>query len=65
MGILDHFSLDCDDPHMQNSAERPDAVIPRRATGGRVQDDVLNVSLAPLSWNVIRLGAPQNSTVYT
>jgi alpha-N-arabinofuranosidase len=46
------------DPKAVNTADRPDTVAPRRAADpGRVEGGILKVSLAPLSWNVIRLAA--------
>jgi alpha-L-arabinofuranosidase len=48
------------DPKAANTAERPDAVLPRsRADGVRIEEGKLRASLLPLSWNVIRLAAPR------
>jgi alpha-L-arabinofuranosidase len=63
--LVEHIVMDCEDPHARNSPEIPDAVAPRRAAGGRVQDGILEVSLPPLSWNVIRLGASGHLTTRT
>jgi alpha-N-arabinofuranosidase len=48
------------DPKAVNTARRPDAVLPRRVPdGARIAGGILRASLAPLSWNVIRLSAPR------
>ena len=48
------------DPKAVNTAARPDAVLPRRiADGAGIEGGMLRTRLEPLSWNVIRLSAPQ------
>ena len=47
-------------PKAANTADRPDAVVPRsRAEGVKIEGGRLYASLPPLSWNVIRLAAPR------
>ena len=53
--LTDHIVLADDDITASNSAERPDRVVPRRASGARVEGGRLRAELAPRSWNVLRL----------
>jgi alpha-N-arabinofuranosidase len=47
-----------DDLKRTNTAERPDAVVPRAGEGARVEGGALRALLEPASWNVIRLTEP-------
>lgn len=48
------------DPKAANTAEDPDAVLPRSSrAGARVEGGILRATLPALSWNVIRLAAPR------
>jgi alpha-N-arabinofuranosidase len=53
--VAEHIVLADDDPEAANTAEQPDRVIPRIASGARVQDGILQAQLPPRSWNVVRL----------
>jgi len=56
--IVERLEMSGSDPKAVNSAETPDAVLPRRAAaGGKVEGGKLSVALEPLSWNVIKLAA--------
>ena len=47
------------EPGAANSEESPDAVVPRRVAGGfEAEGGRLSARLAPLSWNLLRLGRP-------
>jgi alpha-L-arabinofuranosidase len=60
--IVERLEMSGSDPKVVNSAEAPDAVLPRRsAEAGKVEGGVLGSRLAPLSWNVIRLAAPSST----
>ena len=53
---VEHRVLHSDDPGLQNTAERPDAVTPRNAP---LEGPLV---LEPVSWNVVRLRpAPTDS----
>ncbi|GKQ39131.1 alpha-N-arabinofuranosidase [Streptomyces sp. A012304] len=58
--LAEHLVLADSDPEAVNTAERPDRVLPRPATGTTVTDGVLHAELEPLSWNMIRLTAQQD-----
>ncbi|WP_330351352.1 arabinosylfuranosidase ArfA [Streptomyces sp. NBC_00582] len=53
--VVEHLVLADGDPEATNTADRPDRVTPRPATGTAVTDGVLRAQLEPLSWNMIRL----------
>ena len=53
--VREHLTLSHPDPEAVNSAEHPDNVIPRADGNARIDDGKLTATLAPLSWNVIRL----------
>lgn len=55
--ILEHIVLDHEDRKAVNTKENPDSVKPRNANGGKLDENILHVTLPRLSWNVIRLGA--------
>jgi alpha-L-arabinofuranosidase len=57
LSVAEHLVLADDDLGACNTAEHPDRVVPRTVAGARVDGDVLRASLAPRSWNVVRLGA--------
>ena len=49
-----HTEMFSADPGRGNSWETPDAVIPRRNTGTRMEKGVVTALLQPESWNVLR-----------
>lgn len=53
--LTEHLSISDDDPNATNSAEQPDRVVPRPASGTTVADHELSATLPPQSWHVIRL----------
>jgi alpha-L-arabinofuranosidase len=56
--FIERLELAGADPKAVNTAKRPDAVLPRRlGKGVTIEGGLLRASLAPLSWNVIRLAA--------
>jgi alpha-N-arabinofuranosidase len=56
--VVERIELAGAGPKAVNTAERPDAVVPRRAAdAGRVEGGMLHAALPPLSWNVVRLAA--------
>jgi alpha-N-arabinofuranosidase len=55
-GVLEHLVLADEDPNAANTAEQPDRVVPRAVTGATVEGEALRATLAPRSWNVIRMG---------
>jgi len=57
--VVERIELASADPTASNTADRPDAVVPRSKGGkARVEGGRLRMVLAPLSWNVILLAAP-------
>lgn len=44
-----------DDPQASNSARTPDAIVPRTEENAEIRGNRLTATLAPLSWNVLRL----------
>jgi alpha-N-arabinofuranosidase len=55
LAVAEHLVLADDDPYAVNTADDPERVLPRAATGARVEGEVLHATLPPRSWNVIRL----------
>lgn len=53
--IEGHITLTHDDPTAINTAENPDAVIPKVIFDTKIEDGILLAKLPKLSWNVIRL----------
>jgi alpha-N-arabinofuranosidase len=53
--VKEHIVLTHRDNKAANTRERPDTVVPARLDATRVDADVLQSRLPPLSWNVIRL----------
>ncbi|MDH6438898.1 alpha-N-arabinofuranosidase [Streptomyces sp. SAI-144] len=58
--LAEHLVLADSDPEATNTADRPDRVTPRPATGTTITDGVLHAELEPLSWNMIRLTNQQD-----
>ncbi len=54
-GLLEHVVLRHDDPKATNTRNRPNNVVPQRSASSQVDAGTVTASLAPLSWNVIRL----------
>jgi alpha-N-arabinofuranosidase len=52
---LEHRVLADPDIHASNTAMDPDRIAPRVATGARLEAGRLTATLAPRSWNVLRL----------
>lgn len=55
LSVIEHVVLSDRDPLAVNAKARPDRVAPGKETKTAIDGDVLRASLAPLSWNVIRL----------
>ncbi|MDQ3696089.1 MAG: alpha-N-arabinofuranosidase [Chloroflexota bacterium] len=53
--VVEHLELADADPDATNTAERPDAVMPRTRGDTSVGNGVLSARLSPVSWNVVRL----------
>jgi len=61
--VVERIELAGADPKAVNTSARPETVSPRRVDGGAsVEGGVLRTSLAPLSWNVIRLESARRSS---
>jgi alpha-N-arabinofuranosidase len=56
--VTEHLVLTDKDPDAVNTQEQPDRVVPRRQEGAEVTGCQLHASLAPPSWNVLRLHTP-------
>jgi alpha-N-arabinofuranosidase len=56
--VAEHLVLEHRDPCATNTAENPDNVTPHNRGDATLDGAQLNATLAPLSWNVIRLSAP-------
>jgi alpha-N-arabinofuranosidase len=57
--VIERLEMSGADPKAVNTAESPEAVVPRRvAGGGAVENGIMSARLTPLSWNVIRLAGP-------
>ena len=54
----EHVAIADDDPDAVNDRDHPDRVAPRRLADPKVDGGRLQVVLPPLSWNLIRLTAP-------
>ncbi|MEW2636241.1 alpha-N-arabinofuranosidase [Streptomyces sp. NPDC048389] len=55
--VVEHSVLSDADPDARNTLADPERVVPHEGHGARVDAGVLDVTLEPLSWNVIRLAA--------
>lgn len=55
-GLIEHLVLAHPDKKARNTLEAPTTVVPRAAGDAAVDAGLLRANLAPLSWNVIRLG---------
>ena len=55
--VLDHQEIRNDSLRAVNTADRPEAVAPRKGTGAAIEGGVLKLTLAPLSYAMIRVGA--------
>ncbi|MEN3358723.1 MAG: alpha-L-arabinofuranosidase [Mycobacteriales bacterium] len=58
LAVASHLAIADDDPDAVNTAAEPDRVSPRRLADRAVDGGRLRTVLPPLSWNLIRLGAP-------
>jgi alpha-N-arabinofuranosidase len=59
--VAEQIVLRNDDIKAQNTKEAPNRVVPQFSRDAVVDGGVLNATLAPASWNVIRLQAARNS----
>ncbi|MFH9554710.1 alpha-N-arabinofuranosidase [Streptomyces sp. NPDC017435] len=57
--VVEHLVLADTDPEARNTADQPNRVTPRAATGSTVAEGVLRAELEPMSWNMIRLTSQQ------
>lgn len=55
--VLDHQEIRSDSLRTVNTADKPDAVAPRKGAGAAIDGGVLKLTLAPLSYAMIRVGA--------
>ncbi|GGT59538.1 alpha-N-arabinofuranosidase [Streptomyces kurssanovii] len=55
--VEEHSVLGDADPEARNTLAEPERVVPHAGEGAVLADGVLDVTLEPLSWNVIRLTA--------
>ncbi|MFD7293272.1 alpha-N-arabinofuranosidase [Streptomyces sp. NPDC059897] len=53
--VVEHTVLSDPDPEARNTLAEPERVVPHTVSDTTVEATTLNASLAPLSWNVIRL----------
>ncbi|HEX6291867.1 MAG TPA: alpha-N-arabinofuranosidase [Herpetosiphonaceae bacterium] len=57
--VVEHLVLEHPDPLATNTIERPNEVVPHTRGNAELSDGRLTATLAPLSWNVIRLSRPR------
>ncbi|HNY22061.1 MAG TPA: alpha-L-arabinofuranosidase C-terminal domain-containing protein, partial [Treponemataceae bacterium] len=55
LSVIEHLVLSDADPLARNTRDEPNRVLPRHGASASIAGDVLTASLAPLSWNVIRI----------
>jgi alpha-L-arabinofuranosidase len=60
--VLEHSVLTDSDADAKNTLSDPQRVAPQSAKGAEITDGVLDASLPPLSWNVIRLGSANSAS---
>jgi alpha-N-arabinofuranosidase len=53
--VIENIVYENDDPFAGNTPENPDKVVPHLAYNAKVNNNILEVLLPKLSWNVIRL----------
>ncbi|HZP49847.1 alpha-N-arabinofuranosidase [Actinocrinis sp.] len=58
--VLEHSVLTDADADAKNTLAEPERVTPQAAKGSEIVGGVLDATLPPLSWNVIRLGSPKS-----
>ncbi|MEU0276013.1 alpha-N-arabinofuranosidase [Streptomyces sp. NPDC006307] len=54
-GVVEHSVLADADPDARNTLAEPERVVPHAGEGARLADGVLEVTLEPLSWTMLRL----------
>jgi len=54
-GLVEHLEMHTDDLAKGNGPDQPDAIIPQRNAGTRMDGGKVTVPTKKLSWNVIRL----------
>ncbi|MDD6034325.1 MAG: alpha-N-arabinofuranosidase [Oscillospiraceae bacterium] len=57
LSVLEHLTLQGHGLKEENTADHPDAVTPKADGESKLEGETLRSTLAPLSWNVIRLKA--------
>jgi alpha-N-arabinofuranosidase len=57
--VVEHIVLENSDLKAVNTAAEPDRVVPHTGGNAEVRDGIVQTSLAPKSWNVIRLAKPR------
>jgi alpha-N-arabinofuranosidase len=50
-----HTYIGDDEPSAANTQDAPDRIVPRTGSGARLDGGLLDVTLPPLSWNMLRL----------
>ena len=58
MQIVEHVVLADDDPYARNTTDNPTRVEPRRVSPAAAIDGLHPVTLAPVSWSMLRLEPP-------
>ncbi|GAA1278978.1 alpha-N-arabinofuranosidase [Sphaerisporangium rubeum] len=53
--LAESTTLSGPDPYARNTADTPEAVVPRPNPGTRLSGETLELTLPPVSWNVVRL----------
>jgi alpha-N-arabinofuranosidase len=56
--LAEATTLSGPDPYVRNTADAPGTVVPRPNSDVRLADGTLEITLPPVSWNVIRLTRP-------
>jgi alpha-N-arabinofuranosidase len=56
--VREALTVSDDDRSARNTAQEPDRVVPRPNATAQLADGRLRVELPPVSWSVLRLGAP-------
>ncbi len=55
IAFVEHIEMFSDDIDAKNTYENPDAILPRKNPSAKFEAGVLEATLQPLSWNVLRL----------
>ncbi len=54
--VVEHLVLDGKNWLAANTAAHPDTVVPHTCSGAKNEDGMLQATLPPMSWNVVRMG---------